>query len=59
MGVVGGGKTDLSGLSAAEVRALFMVAGPTGASPNVKNALRKLVRALPEAFRDQAEEAAP
>ena len=54
----GGGKTDLSGLSAAEVRALFMVAGPSGASPNVKTALRKLVRALPEAFRDQAEAAA-
>ncbi len=53
----GGGKTDLSGLSAAEVRALFMVAGPSGTSPNVKNALRKLVRALPEAFRDQAEAA--
>jgi predicted DNA-binding transcriptional regulator YafY len=53
----GGGKTDLSGLSAAEVRALFMVVGPSGTSPNVKNALRKLVRALPEAFRDQAEAA--
>jgi predicted DNA-binding transcriptional regulator YafY len=55
--LAGGGKTDLSGLSAAEVRALFMLVGPSGASPNVKTALRKLVRALPEDFRDQAEAA--
>lgn len=55
--LAGGGKTDLSGLSAAEVRALFMVAGPSTATPNMKAALRKLVRALPESFRDEAEAA--
>ena len=48
----GGGRTDLSGLNAAEARALFLVAGPSSsATPEVKAALRKLVRALPEPFR--------
>jgi predicted DNA-binding transcriptional regulator YafY len=57
--LIGGAKTDLSGLSAPEVRALFLLAGPsTHASPDVKAALRKLVRALPETFRAQAEAAA-
>jgi predicted DNA-binding transcriptional regulator YafY len=57
--LIGGAKTDLSGLSAPEVRALFLLAGPsTQASPDVKAALRKLVRALPETFRAQAEAAA-
>ena len=43
----GGGRTDLSGLSATEAQALFMVAGPqAGTTPEVKAALRKLVRAL-------------
>jgi len=57
--LVGGAKTDLSGLSAPEVRALFLLAGPSSqASPDVKAALRKLVRALPETFREQAEAAA-
>ena len=49
------GRTDLSGLSAAEVRALFLVVGPSAsATPEVRAALRKLVRALPESFRTQA-----
>jgi predicted DNA-binding transcriptional regulator YafY len=56
-GLAGGGRTDLSGLSAAEARALFLVAGPASATPEVKAALRKLVRALPESFRDDAEAA--
>jgi predicted DNA-binding transcriptional regulator YafY len=57
--LAGGGRTDLSGLSAAEARALFLVAGPSStATPEVKAALRKLVRALPEGFRAQAEAAA-
>ncbi len=57
--LVGGGRTDLSGLTAAEARALFLVAGPAStATPEVKAALRKLVRALPEPFRVQAEAAA-
>jgi predicted DNA-binding transcriptional regulator YafY len=55
--LLGGGSTDLSGLTAAEVQALFLVAGPAAASPRVKAALRKLVRALPESFREQAESA--
>jgi predicted DNA-binding transcriptional regulator YafY len=56
--LIGGAKTDLSGLTADEARALFLVAGPlTGATPEVKAALRKLVRALPEPFRKDAEAA--
>lgn len=57
--LLGGGRTDLSGLTAAEARTLFMVAGPAAAAtPELKAALRKLVRALPEPFRARAEAAA-
>jgi predicted DNA-binding transcriptional regulator YafY len=57
--LLGGARTDLSGLTASEARALFLVAGPAStATPAVKSALRKLVRALPEPFRAQAEAAA-
>jgi predicted DNA-binding transcriptional regulator YafY len=56
--LVGGAKTDLSGLTAAEARALFLVAGTASSTPEVKAALRKLVRALPETFRTDAEAAA-
>lgn len=57
--LAGGGRTDLSGLHAAEVRALFLVAGTSAAAtPEVRAALRKLVRALPEELRDRAEAAA-
>ncbi|MFF4991440.1 helix-turn-helix transcriptional regulator [Streptosporangium saharense] len=57
--LVGGARTDLSGLTASEARALFLVAGPaSAATPTVKAALRKLVHALPEPFRVQAEAAA-
>ncbi|HEX3623451.1 MAG TPA: YafY family protein [Acidimicrobiales bacterium] len=56
--LAGGGRTDLSGLTAPEARALFLVAGPaSGATPEMKAALRKLVRALPESFRSSAEAA--
>jgi predicted DNA-binding transcriptional regulator YafY len=56
--LAGGGRTDLSGLSAPEARALFLVAGPSSsATPEVRAALRKLVRALPEAWRNDAEAA--
>jgi predicted DNA-binding transcriptional regulator YafY len=56
--LVGGARTDLSGLTSAEARALFLVAGPSSAAtPSVKAALRKLVRALPEPFRPDAEAA--
>ncbi len=54
--LAGGGKTDLSGLTAEETRALFLVAGPsTNATPAVRAAIRKLVRALPEPFREAAD----
>ncbi len=54
--LAGGGKTDLSGLTAHETRALFLVAGPSSvASPAVRAAVRKLVRALPEPFREAAD----
>ena len=57
--LVGGARTDLSGLTASEARALFLVAGQaSAATPAVKAALRKLVHALPEPFRVQAEAAA-
>lgn len=56
--LLGGAKTDLSGLTADETRALFLVAGPASqATPEVRAALRKLVRALPETFRERAEAA--
>lgn len=57
--LIGGARTDLSGLTAAEVRMLFLVAGPSAdATPELRAALRKLVRALPEPFRAEAEAAA-
>src|SRR5580658_3528846 len=56
--LAGGGRTDLSGLTAAEVRTLFLLTGPSSsATPEVRAALRKLVRALPESFRATAEAA--
>src|SRR5215510_3831994 len=43
--LVGGARTDLSGLTAAEAQALFLVAGPSAAlTPEAKAALRKLVQ---------------
>lgn len=57
--LLGGARTDLSGLTAAEARTLFLVAGPSSAAtPEAKSALRKLVAALPETFRADAEAAA-
>jgi predicted DNA-binding transcriptional regulator YafY len=57
--LVGGARTDLSGLTAAEARTLFLIAGPSSAvTPEAKAALRKLVQALPETFRAEAEKAA-
>ena len=57
--LVGGARTDLSGLSAPEAQALFLLAGPAAAvSDEAKAALRKLVRALPQTFRADAEAAA-
>jgi predicted DNA-binding transcriptional regulator YafY len=57
--LLGGARTDLSGLTADEARAMFMMAGPAAnATPELKAALRKLVRALPEPFRESAQTAA-
>ncbi|GAA3351518.1 WYL domain-containing protein [Amorphoplanes nipponensis] len=57
--LVGGARTDLSGLTSAEARALFLLAGPAAAvAPPLRSALRKLVRALPGPFRADAEAAA-
>jgi len=57
--LLGGARTDLSGLTEDEARTLFMVAGPASrATPEAKAALRKLVQALPETFRAGAEAAA-
>src|ERR1700730_13336729 len=57
--LVGGARTDLSGLSATEAQALFLLVGPAAAvSGEAKAALRNLVRALPQTFRADAEAAA-
>ncbi|HET8780132.1 MAG TPA: YafY family protein [Agromyces sp.] len=57
--LLGGARTDLSGLSAGEARALFLLVGPAASvDPDAKAALRKLVRALPETFRSHAQAAA-
>ncbi|HEX4493442.1 MAG TPA: YafY family protein [Acidimicrobiia bacterium] len=53
--LVGGARTDLSGLTEAEAKALFFLVGPAAElSPAAKTALRKLVQALPAPFRDAA-----
>jgi len=57
--LVGGARTDLSGLTADETEALFLLIGPAaGVSEEAKAALRKLVQALPHTFRTQARAAA-
>src|SRR5918999_4424961 len=57
--LLGGARTDLSGLTAAEAQALFVLVGPAASvAPEVRSALRKLVRALPDSFRADAEAAA-
>jgi predicted DNA-binding transcriptional regulator YafY len=56
--LVGGARTDLSGLTVDEARALFLAAGPaTDATPGVQAALRKLLAALPAPLRQGAEAA--
>ncbi|WP_353510745.1 WYL domain-containing protein [Intrasporangium sp.] len=57
--LVGGARTDLSGLTSGEAQALFLLVGPAATvSDEAKAALRKLVRALPATFRDDAVAAA-
>ncbi|MFI2737216.1 helix-turn-helix transcriptional regulator [Streptomyces sp. NPDC018711] len=55
--LVGGARTDLTGLTAEEIRALFLLAGPSSTTPELRTALRKLVRALPAPLRAGAEAA--
>lgn len=55
--LAGDGRTDLTGLTASEAQALFLLAGPRATTPELRAALRKLVRALPEPFRERAEAA--
>ncbi|WP_371663119.1 helix-turn-helix transcriptional regulator [Streptomyces sp. NBC_00280] len=56
--LVGGARTDLTGLTLGEIRALFLAAGPSSeATPALRTALRKLVRALPSPLRPDAEAA--
>jgi len=53
--LVGGATTDLTGLSSVEARALFLALGHHGSTnPALDAALRKLMVALPERFRDDA-----
>lgn len=55
--LVGGARTNLTGLTADEIRALFLLTGPSSATPELRTALRKLVQALPAPFRRDAEAA--
>ncbi len=58
--LLGGGRTDLSGLSASEAVALFVAVGGAGGAsgPAVQAALRKLTAALPEPIRARTARAA-
>ena len=56
--LVGGARTDLTGLTEPEAAALFLLLGPAASGgPAARSALRKLVRALPGPFRAGAEAA--
>jgi predicted DNA-binding transcriptional regulator YafY len=53
--LIGGARTDLSGLTATEAQALFLLLGSAASlAPEAKSALRKQVRALPATFRADA-----
>jgi predicted DNA-binding transcriptional regulator YafY len=57
--LVGGARTDLSGLTAPEARALFLLVGRISEeAPELRSAVRKLLQALPVGFRADAEAAA-
>ncbi|GAB3754331.1 helix-turn-helix transcriptional regulator [Microlunatus parietis] len=57
--LVGGARTDLSGLTETEAQALFLLLGPAASlTPEIRTALRKLTRALPATFRAEAAQAA-
>jgi predicted DNA-binding transcriptional regulator YafY len=56
--LVGGARTDLSGMTAPEVRALFMTAASSAQTEQSKRALAKLRAALPSRFQSEADLAA-
>jgi predicted DNA-binding transcriptional regulator YafY len=57
--LIGGARTDLTGLTSHEAQALFLLVGPAASTdPAARSALRKLTRALPATFRCDAEAAA-
>lgn len=54
--LIGGARTNLTGLSSHEAGALFWMLGTAGLSdPVTRVATRKLIRALPESLREEAE----
>lgn len=53
--LLGGSRTNLTGLTQPEADALFALVGSAPRGTALSGALRKLVRALPEPFRDDAE----
>ena len=54
--LIGGARTNLTGFSGHEARALFWMLGTAGLSgPETRVATRKLIRALPESLRAEAE----
>lgn len=56
--LLGGGRTDLTGLASAEARALLTMAAATGrATPEFTSAIRKITQAMPEPVRDEAQRA--
>lgn len=57
--LVGGARTNLTGLTAPETRALFTLLGGTRGVPSeAADAIRKLLQAVPATFREAAERAA-
>ncbi|MGW9001917.1 helix-turn-helix transcriptional regulator [Brevibacterium casei] len=55
-GLLGGARTNLTGLGGPEARSLFWMLGTAGLSdPDTRLATRKLIRALPESLRAEAE----
>ncbi len=57
--LLGGARTDLTGLTSSEARALFLAAASSApTAPGLKDALRKLAQAVPEPFRADAAAAA-
>lgn len=55
--LVGGARTDLTGLTSTEARALFERLGTATSDPTLVSALRKILRALPQPFREEADRA--